>query len=583
LAAAAGAGAASALLAACGGGSDDGSAAVSDRSGLLAQPQVTTKNAAPGGVWQSYRIRDVTQFDPMDAQVGVLLHALNAYSQPVKFKTGTPDNVPDGSFEGDAAQSWERSGDGTQLTFKVRPNVKFDPRPPTSGRAMDAEDYLFTWEKFSTGTPAGAELSNKRNPDAPIESWSAPDKSTVVIKLAFPYAPILEALADTRYSFVLVPVEHGKGYDPRSETRGSGPWLLSKWEQSVRLEWRRNPNYYDSPHPFLDGIDEPIVSEYAQRLAQFKAGNIWSWTGSAIDLRQEDVLPLKQDHPELEVWANQTFRLSHPSGTPTTLAFSALPDSPFRDVRVRRGFSMLIDRDLILETFNNLGPFREAGIELDSRFHTLVSCADDRFWVDPKGKGLGEAAENFKYNPEEAGRLLNAAGIRDLDVPYHAASISRESEALVSMLSSTGFFKLRAIVHQAQDYQANYHRGNGRWDGVTVNAGGSSVHPSFTMVRYNASSEFRNYPEALPYEPLLRKAERELDPKKQAEIWTEVQKQWATLLLPDVIGPAPGIAQTLNVKWPWLANLGAELPYVNNAAPEAWKKYWYDPTKRKTA
>jgi peptide/nickel transport system substrate-binding protein len=571
-----------ALILACAGGAEDGESMVSkDRSGLLVQPPLTTKNIANGGVWQIYRIRDPLHMNPLDAATGVLLHALNAYSQPVQFKTGTAEDLPDGTLEGDAAKSWERSPDGLQLTFKLRPDVKLDPRPPTDGRSLTTKDWLYSWEKFANETPNGADFSAKRDPNSPIESWASPDSQTVVIKLAYPYAPLLELFADSRYAFVIMPTEHDDQFDARTETRGSGPWMLTRWDQSSRLEWRRNPNYWDKPRPYLDGINEPIIPEYAQQMAQFRAGSIWSWAN--IDLRQEDVLGLKKDLPELNMWVNQSYRLSHTTGAPSTVAFSGLPNSPFRDIRVRRGLSMLVDRDLLMDTFNNLPAFREAGIDVQARWHTIVSCVDDERWLDPKGPDLGEAAKNFQYDPVEAGKLLKAAGINQLELPYHVSnSVNRNSETFGEMLQNGDFFKVKFTPHPQADFLANYHAGHGLWDGIAVNGGFSAVDPEFNTARYNPYSNFRNAPEALPYNDLLIKQRREFDKKKRAEIWKEIQRQWATLLQPDIPGPLPGIAQTINLAWPVFGNYGAVLPYASpNAAPKAWSHYWYDASKRK--
>src|SRR6266852_1977635 len=83
------AGSAAAILAACGGGSSSSSGGSSgssssgktkDSSGILTNPEVTTKNAVGGGTWSYYLTADVDHFDPMDAQRGVLTNVLNTYS-----------------------------------------------------------------------------------------------------------------------------------------------------------------------------------------------------------------------------------------------------------------------------------------------------------------------------------------------------------------------------------------------------------------------------------------------------------------------------------------------------------------------
>lgn len=464
-------GSAAAVLAACGGGKSNGSATSSggtggvgtvpsakDKSGLLSTPVDTTKNAVPGGVWQYFLTGDVEHFDPMDAQRGVLTNALNVYSQPLKFKFGTIDSPPNGSFTGDAAESWELSGDGLQITFKLRQNVKLDPRPPTNGRLLDADDWVYSWNTFAAKAPAASELSTKRNPDSPIESFTNPDKRTVVVKLAYPFAPILGQIADTRYSFCIVPVEHDGKYNAHAESRGSGPFVLQRWDPSSRVEYRRNPNFWDSPRPYLGGIDQPIVTEYAQRLAQLNAGNLWY-----VDVRQEDILGAKKSIPKLNMWK---FPLALNPTTP--VAFSSKPTSVFRDIRVRQGASMLVDRDALNDLNFNISSFEKAGIGLTARNSTIVTSGDTRFWVDYKD--LGEGGKWHQYNKDEAAKLLRAAGVMNQDLPVNvrmstagSAPVTPQVQAFTAMFADGGFFKPAINLLNPVDSNTFIHRGKGGW------------------------------------------------------------------------------------------------------------------------
>lgn len=567
--------AAAAFLAACGGGDDDGGA-FKDPSGLLTQPANTAKNAVGGGIFQSYLTADVDHFDPMDAQRGVLTNSLNVYSQVIKYKLGTPDSLPDGSFSGDAAQSWEVSPDGLTVTFKLRPNVKLDQRPPTNGRALDSQDWLYSWNTFVAKAPASAELSAKRNPDSPVDSWSAPDKSTIVVKMAYPYAPILAMVADSRYSFVLVGIEHDGKYDAHIESRGSGPFMLDSWVRSARVVYKKNPNYWDAPRPYLDGVEQPILSEYAQRLAQLRAGNIWT-----ADVRQEDVIPVKKDVPKLDLWLNPKMPLTAPG----PIAFSLKPNSPFHDIRVRKGISMLLDREALMDLNYNTSGLKKEGLDIPARLHTIVSAGDDRFWTD--WKDLGEGAKFHQFNPTEAAALLRAAGIANLDLPFNvrmttagAVVVTPVVQAVAGMLEGQ-FFKPHIEVLNPAESNTNIHRGHGLlYDGIAAYGGGSAADPDLTLTRYYSTSEFRMFPGKLPYDDLFQTQRRELDVKKRQDTWKEIQKRWAAEVT-DVIAPIPGLAQQLILSWPFFQNYNGQIPWTSLTAfpVEAMAQYWYDKTK----
>ncbi len=139
-------------------------------------------------------------------------------------------------------------------------------------------------------------------------------------------------------------------FDLRSDMIGTGPFILTKYTPSVGYSFKRNPAFYDPDFALVDQIDLPIVTEYATALAQFKAGNIYSMGsgGNTPKVKPEDILPTKRDEPRLAIFPGDL------SGGGPRMGFGYLPGSPFLDERVRQAFSMSVDRDLYLDTFQNV-------------------------------------------------------------------------------------------------------------------------------------------------------------------------------------------------------------------------------------
>lgn len=575
------AGAAGLAVIGCGGGDKDGAAGQEDASGMLAPRVNTTKQAVPGGIYSSYIGSDVTHMDSLaatDFQSG--REGAYVYSRLLKYKAGTFDKRADGSVEGDAADSWEVAGDGMQVTFKIRPDVLFDARPPTSSRPLDAHDVTFSWDKFSTKSNARSDMTHSINPSAPIESVTAPDAKTVVVKLAFPYAPILQMLAFIRY-LIIEPREADGGFDARTDMRGSGAWYMAKYTPSVGWEYRKNPNWYNKPLPFLDGIDRPIVSEYATGLAQFKAGNLWSY-----GVRQEDILTVKRDVPELQMRQSDSF-----SRNPGAIMFFGFKEgSPFLDERVRRAASMLMDRDLFIDTTNNVSNFTKEGLPVATRIQSHVACGEEGFWLDPKGKELGEGAKNFEFNPAEAKKLLSAAGYPngiEADFTYftsgqYGATWPRYHDIWKGMLETDGLFKLRTnIVDYQTVWLPKYLYSKGLFDGITLSL--TTLFPDvdgylFAMDHSRGQYIRRPFFDA-KMDQIIDAQRREFDRNKRADLVKEYQRYAASKMYDT---PVSGQALGFGLGWPWIGNSGVYNSWAADTGAQETSVYlWYDKSKGK--
>src|SRR5204863_9703433 len=122
-----------AVLAACGGGKKSSSGGgAADKSGLLFTPVDRTREGTKGGVLQRFYAVEPTSYDPLSSSSQfTFFHAHTAYQRFFSLKPGTFAEPATGDPEGDAASSWEYSPDGLQLTIKLRPNNKLNPRAPT--------------------------------------------------------------------------------------------------------------------------------------------------------------------------------------------------------------------------------------------------------------------------------------------------------------------------------------------------------------------------------------------------------------------------------------------------------------------
>ena len=350
--------------------------------------------------------------------------------------------------------------------------------PRVNGRDFDSSDVLASFER-------SAEIALLRglvwaSAGGPVLAPTAPDANTVVLKMAEPVSYILNHFAPfgpISASHCIVPREAtGDTLDLRNQMVGTGPYFLAEHEPSVRFDFKKNLDYWDSDNWLLDEIAVPIVSEYAQRLAQFKAGNIHhAWDGFRGDVMlPQDVLSTKNDQSAINLYKG-IFDVQAIVWT-----FGHLGENQFKDERVRQAISMSFDRDLDLEIRGNIEKLEAAGIPIDTRWNSHVVSFDDSagagWWLDPKDKSVfGENAKYFQYNVPEAKKLLAAAGYPDgfeltihyPDAPQFSATRSGNIEAFFSFLRDLGLTVIRnAQTDYTQDYIPNNLNASGAYEGV---------------------------------------------------------------------------------------------------------------------
>ena len=306
-----------------------------------------------------------------------------------------------------------------------------------------------------------------------ITSVTYPDANTVVMKMKEPAKPILGMIAYPWYLNIM-PVEAADKFDVRSEARGTGPWMLTRAEFGQRIEYRKNPNYWKGNRPFLDGIDYTIIPQTPTILAQFKAKHIWGPYSPTPDA----VLATKKDSPELLMRAVSPFQ---GQSNKWDIGVSKLDGSVFWDIRIRRAISMLLDRDAFIDTFGNTDVFRKEGIPVETGWHDFVPCTwgASGEWQDPKeGKALGpELAKYYRLNPDEAAKLIRAAGKYPLETeytysgtpPFGTDIFKAQHQVVVQMLQNGGHIKLTKVntPDHATGYDRQYNFGHGQYEGMS--------------------------------------------------------------------------------------------------------------------
>jgi peptide/nickel transport system substrate-binding protein len=208
------------------------------------------------------------------------------------FITDTASAIPQGLM---FASLLNQRGDGALIPeiAKSVPKVesdqltyKFDLRQDVTwsdGQPLTADDVLFTFNLMFGSVYDYKAINSPNWPDLQqyLESVTAPDKYTVVMKTKVPYAPFL-----TNYGtlsplpkHVLEPLALKAPGDFRkidynfAPTVVSGPFLFDRWDKSQQVALKANAKHFLG-RPNLDSYVIKIVSTSTQIADQLKTGEL---------------------------------------------------------------------------------------------------------------------------------------------------------------------------------------------------------------------------------------------------------------------------------------------------------------------
>src|SRR5499426_4828839 len=195
---------------------------------LLATPSVWAQSPDTprrGGVLLAAIGADAPSLDPHQEQTFATIQPVAPlYSTLLQIDPYSYPNVI-----GDVASEWKISPDGLTYTFKIRPGIRFH-----DGSPLTAADVKATYDKIIT--PPEAVRSVRKNAYVAVTGVEAPDASTVVFKLKFPSASLLENLASPWN--VIYPKKY-LDKDPnyfKANALGSGPFKFKSWTRGSTFE-----------------------------------------------------------------------------------------------------------------------------------------------------------------------------------------------------------------------------------------------------------------------------------------------------------------------------------------------------------
>lgn len=358
---------------------------------LGVSPLATAQTPASGGGGTLIGAFDVGPggciecFNPLQATAG-FTWLEKYYSKLVLY------NVDFSEMQGELAESWEASEDGTTYTLHLRDGVKWH-----DGEDFTSADVKFTIELAANPDSAswiGAKFSG-------VTSIDTPDDLTVVLNMETPNAAILDALT----FLVMLPEHELAEIAPadliqsdwwKTNPIGTGPFMWAEYQPGQYVQLNAFDDYWRG-RPQLDSIINRYYPEAGSSVIALRSGEIhFSYLTSDEAASMEGTEGLNI--------------LSGQSQVANYFGFD-LTEEQFNDPRVRQAFMLAIDRESIVDQLYGGGA-------------TVMNCSLSNPIYVP------DDIEQYTYDVDRARQLLNEAGWNQTEpieiVTYYEDQLSND-------------------------------------------------------------------------------------------------------------------------------------------------------------
>ena len=436
----------------------------------------------------------------------------------------------DGSIVAGTAEKWETSEDGLVWTFYIRKDAKW-----SDGKDVTANDFIYSWKRAVDPATASdyayyiyfiknGEKINAGEADIDTLGVRAIDDKTLEVTLENPCQFFTEIVAFP----TLVPLREDIvsankdkwALDPATYI-GNGPYKLTSWEHDSKITFEKNEYYWAKDSVVAPKIEWYLMNDQNAILSAFKNGQVVY----AKNIPSDELAAEKEAGNLKILPLLGTYYIDFVNNKP-----------PFDDARVRKAFSLAIDRNYLVENVTKGGqtpasgfvPFGIADVNPEPDFRTT---GGDYISVKPA---------DYEKNVEEAKKLLAEAGYPDgkgfPKVTYGLNSGSGHepvAEALQQMWKENLGVEVEILAQEWNVFQQS------RKDGVyNINRNGwigDYMDPSTFMDIFTSTNGQNNAKYNNPdYDAFIAAARKESDHETRIKIFHDAEK-----LLMDEAAIAP--------------------------------------------
>lgn len=463
-------------------------------------PSATVSGSAKPGYGGSLIVGisgDVDSFNPLFGET--------AFAQEIThlMLLGLADLNEKSEFVPELATSWESSQNHLRLTYHLREDAVW-----SDGVPITAEDVKFTFDLLMDSTVA----SPRQGASEYVKSVVVDDPHRVTIEFTKAYPDqLFDTAGEILPKHILEKVDrrelrnHGFARHPIS----SGPFVLKKWVSQQYIELVPNEKFFGG-RPYIDRVIFKIVPDRTNLLLQLQTGEV----DMMIGVPPGEVNRLLEKNPNLEIYPI--------SGRVYYYTGYNLRNPLFSSTSVRRALAMAIDRQGIINALLYgygkpcLGPlppmiawaYNNEVKEIPYDPEKAKAELAKEGWLDRDGDGwLDKDGRKFEFTLKtNAGNRLRS----DVAVILQDQLRNVGIEVDIQTVEWTTFTReLRAKKFEAY---------MGGWS-TSLNIDPTPIFHSSSVDLFN----FVHY--ANPrVDHLIEIGREEMDRRKAAEIWREVQE-----------------------------------------------------------
>ncbi|MBK1869711.1 ABC transporter substrate-binding protein [Aestuariivirga sp. YIM B02566] len=441
---------------------------------------LTTAALAEGGDLVVGISSDIKTLDPQMSPLDVFRHTIRS----TVFEALVFINPETLSADPMLADSWQKSDDGLTWTFNLKSGVTWHNGSPFT--AADVVYSITRVQDAKVGSPFAPQLTA-------ISKAEAKDDKTVVLTLAHTVPGLLANLA------VIQIVNEASIGTITTAPVGTGPFKFANWAPGDRIRVEKYDGHRDPPK--VAAIEWRIVPDSQARLAGLQDGSL-----QMVALVEGKDVIQAQSSAGIEVIQTKPYVLYENFNINTKRA-------PFDDKRVRQALAFAFDR---------------------AAYTKSIWFGFARPTINPvppeMATYLPGSAEQYPFDLDKAAALLAEAGF------------SKDKPLTMEILTPTGFDSLKSMALVLQDNLNRIgHKVTVRELEITVWIDRILTKPDYDLTtnNYNTGPEdpasMFNSPNLAPtanvslwnppgYADLVGKAAAEIDPKKQVELYQELQK-----------------------------------------------------------